>query len=284
MLTPWEFLMDLTNPALAFLPRALFATVMAAIVCGVVGAHVVLRGMAFVGDAVAHAVFPGIAVAFLLGGSLLIGGLVAGVVTAVLIALFAQNRRVSEQNVIGVLLTSTFAAGIVIISKAPGYTGSLTSFLFGSISGIPVSDTYVIAAATVIIVGLIVGLGPQLVAVAFERETARAMGLPVFLLDLVLYILVTIAVVVSVRTVGNVLVLALLITPPATARLLTEKLSTMMAVSALLGALSAVIGLYLSWSLDLPAGGTIVVVATAGFLLAWLFAPRHGWLIRRSAS
>lgn len=281
MLTPWEFLLDLTNPLLAFLPRAMLVSVLAAIVCGVVGAHVVLRGMAFVGDAVSHAVFPGLAVAFLMGGSLLLGGLVAGVITAVLVTVFTQNRRVGEQSVVGVLFTAAFAAGIVIISKAPGYSGSLTSFLFGSISGVPMSDVYVVAGAAALIVGAVVALGPQLVAVSFERETARAMGLPIFALDLALYLLVTLSVVVSIRTIGNILVLALLVTPAATARLVTERLAPMMFASAGFGALAAVLGIYLSWSLDLPAGGTIVLVSSALFLIAWVFAPRHGVLASR---
>ncbi|MBW3085276.1 Manganese transport system membrane protein MntB [Austwickia sp. TVS 96-490-7B] len=277
MLTPWEFLTDLTNPLLAFLPRALLVSVLAAVVCGVVGTHVVLRGMAFVGDAVSHAVFPGLAVAFLTGGSLLLGGLIAGVATAVLVTVFSQNRRVSEQSVVGVFFTAAFALGIVIISKAPGYSGSLTSFLFGSISGVPATDVYVVAGATVLIVGAVLAIGPQLVAVSFERETARALGLPVFLLDLALYLLVTFSVVISIRTIGNILVLALLVTPAATARLLTERLAPMMLASAGFGAGAAVLGIYLSWSLDLPAGGTIVLVSSALFFVAWVGAPRHGW-------
>lgn len=281
MLTPWEFIVDLTNPLLAFLPRALAVSVLCAVVCAVVGNHVVLRGMAFLGDAVAHSVFPGIAVAFLMGGSLLLGGLIAGLVTAVLIAVLAQFPRVSEQNIIGLLMTSTFAAGIVIISKAPGYTGSLTSFLFGSIAGVSSNDVLIAAVAAAVIVAIVVTLNPYFMAVAFERETARANGLPVFLLDLTLYLLVTTAVVLSVRSIGNILVLALLVTPPATARLLTERVAPMMLVSAGMGAGAAIVGLYLSWALDLPAGGTIVLVSGLEFLLAWLFAPRHGVITPR---
>ncbi|MCI5825350.1 MAG: anchored repeat-type ABC transporter permease subunit [Arcanobacterium sp.] len=281
MLTPWEFIIDLTNPLLSFLPRALIVAMLCATVCAIVGNHVVLRGMAFLGDAVAHSVFPGIAVAFLTGGSLLLGGLVAGLITAVLIAVLAQFPRVSEQSIIGFLMTAAFAAGIVIISKAPGYTGSLTSFLFGSIAGVSESDVLVAGVATLVIVALVIVLNPYFMAVAFERETARANGIPVFLLDLTLYVLVTTAVVLSVRSIGNILVLALLVTPAATARLLTERVAPMMVVSASLGAGAALIGLYLSWALDLPAGGTIVLVSGIGFLLAWLFAPRHGVITPR---
>ena len=135
-LSPYDFFRDLTNPALAFLPRALLIAVVAALVCGSVGVHVVLRGMAFIGDAVAHSVFPGLAIAFVCGGSLVLGGALAGVVTAVLVALLAQNRRLKEDSVIGVLFVGAFALGVAIIARAPGYAGSLQDFLFGSITGI----------------------------------------------------------------------------------------------------------------------------------------------------
>ena len=123
-------------------------------------------------------------------------------------------------------------------------------------------------------------LHKELVAVTLDLETARATGLPVFALDLVLYVMVAIAIVISIQTIGNILVLALLITPAVAARMLTDRLGRMMLLAPLIGACSALVGLYLSWSLDLPAGGTIVLVATAVFLLAWVLAPRHGLLVR----
>ncbi|MCO1594048.1 anchored repeat-type ABC transporter permease subunit [Micromonospora sp. RHAY321] len=276
-----EFLTDLLNPDLAFLPKALAIAVMSSIVCGVVGCYVVLRGMAFIGDAVAHAVFPGIAVAFVLQGSLVLGGAVAGVATALLIAIFSQNRRVKEDSIIGVFLVGAFALGIVIISQAPGYAGSLQQFLFGSITGIPDRDLYVVGGAGLVILGLVLALHKEFVAVCLDREMSRAMGLSVFWLDIVLYVLVTLAVVISLQTIGNILVLALLITPAAAARLLTDRLGVMMLLAPLIGGVSATVGLYLSWSYDTPVGGTIVLVATAVFLAAWLFAPRHGLLTRR---
>lgn len=276
-----DFLTDLFNPNLAFLPKALAIAVMSSIVCGVVGCYVVLRGMAFIGDAVAHAVFPGIAVAFVLQGSLVLGGAVAGVATALLIAIFSQNRRVKEDSIIGVFLVGAFALGIVIISQAPGYAGSLQQFLFGSITGIPDRDLYVVGGAGLVILGLVLALHKEFVAVCLDREMSRSMGLPVFWLDIVLYVLVTLAVVLSLQTIGNILVLALLITPAAAARLLTDRLGVMMLLAPVIGGSAAVIGLYLSWSYDTPVGGTIVLIATAVFLAAWLLAPRHGLLAKR---
>ncbi|MFV0432863.1 MAG: anchored repeat-type ABC transporter permease subunit [Leucobacter sp.] len=281
MLSPVDFIQDLLNPDLRFLPKALIVSMMSSVVCGVIGTYVVLRGMAFIGDAVAHAVFPGLAVAFVVQGNLVLGGGIAGVLTAILVAVFSQNRRVKEDSVIGVFFVAAFALGIVIISAAPGYSGSLQQFLFGSITGIPDEDVHTVAIAGLVLLLVVFLLHKEFVAVTLDREMARSTGLPVFALDLVLYVMVAVAIVISIQTIGNILVLALLITPAAAARLLTDRLGVMMLVSPLIGAASALVGLYVSWSFDLPAGGTIVLVATAVFLLAWLFAPRHGLLARR---
>ncbi len=273
-MSPLDFLTDLLNPDLAFLPKALAVAVMSSIVCGIVGCFVVLRGMAFIGDAVAHAVFPGLAVAFVVSGNLVLGGTIAGVLTAVLVAIFSQNRRLKEDSVIGVFFVGSFALGIVIISQAPGYAGSLQQFLFGSITGIPDSDLWVVAGTSLLVLATLFALHKELVTVSLDRESARAMGVPVFRIDLVLYVLVTLAVVISVQTIGNVLVLALLITPAATARLLTDRLGMMMLLSPLIGASAALVGLYISWSWVLPTGGTVVLVLTVAFLLAWFLSPR----------
>src|SRR5690242_4878917 len=267
-MSPLEFARDLLNPDLGFLWKALLIAVMSSVICGVVGCYVVLRGMAFIGDAVAHAVFPGLAVAFVIGGNLILGGIAAGVLTAVLVAVFSQNRRLKEDSVIGVFFVAAFALGIVIISRAPGYAGSLQDFLFGSITGIPDEDLYVVAGTGLAILAALLALHKELVTISLDRETARAMGLRVFWLDLALYVLVTLAVVISVQTIGNILVLALLITPAATARLLTDRLGVMMVLSPLIGGLSALVGLYVSWSWDYPTGGTIVLVLTVAFLAA----------------
>lgn len=287
-MSPVDFVVDLLNPDLAFLPKALAVAVMSSIVCGVVGTYVVLRGMAFIGDAVAHAVFPGLAVAFVVSGNLVLGGTIAGVLTAVLVAVFAQNRRLKEDSIIGVFFVAAFALGIVVISQAPGYAGSLQQFLFGSLAGIPDEDLPVIAGMSIVVLVAVLLLNKEFVTVSLDRESARALGLRVFWLDLVLYVLVTLAVVISVQTIGNILVLALLVTPAATARLLTDRLGVMMLLAPAIGAASALVGLYVSWSWALPTGGTIVLVLTAVFLAAWTFSPRQGVLgrlaLRRRAS
>ncbi|AZA10613.1 anchored repeat-type ABC transporter permease subunit [Corynebacterium gerontici] len=273
MISPIAFLSDLSNPALAFLPKALIVAMLSAALCGLVGSHMVLRGMAFAGDAIAHAVFPGLAVAFVLGGSLLLGGLIGGIAVAVLVALFSQRRELKDDALIGVFFAAAFAIGLVVLSKTPAYAGSLQSFLSGSITGVNNSDIAITAGASIFILGVLTLLHSRLALSSIDRELAQAAGIPVLLLDIVLYIAVAIAVVVAVHTVGNILVLALLVTPAATARLLSTRLVPMMITSVLLGASASLIGVYLAWSLDVPAGAAIVLSSTALFFLAWFVQP-----------
>ena len=277
MLSIIDFFRDLTNPALAFLPRAILVTCVAACVCAVVGCHVVLRGMSFIGDAVAHSVFPGLAIAIVCSGSLVLGGTLAGVGTAVLVALLSQNRRLKEDSIIGVLFVGAVGLGLVIISWAPGYAGSLQDFLFGSLTGIPASEVPFVLLASALIVGVFAFFHKEVVAVSLDRESARVAGLPVMALDLLVYISVAGAVVISVQIIGNILVRALLITPAASARLLTNSLGAMIASALVIGVLSSLCGIYLSWSLDLPAGASIVCVVTLVFIAAWVY---RSWRVR----
>ena len=265
MITPIDFLADLFNPSLAFLPRALAAVLLASVVTGVVGCHVLMRGMVFIGDAVAHSVFPGLAVAFVLGGNLMVGGLTAGVVTAIL----SQNQRLREDSVIGIFFAASFALGIVIISLAPGYSGSVQDFLFGSIVGVSNEDITQAAIMGAVILLVLWLFHRQIVTVSLDRESARAMGLPVLALDIVLYVLVTISVVLGLQTLGNVLVLALLVIPASAARLACRRLGSMMVFSPVFGGICSIVGLYLSWAFNLPTGGTIVLSMVAAFVLVW---------------
>ena len=270
MITPFEFIQDLLNPNLAFLARALAAVVLASLITGLVGCHVVMRGMVFIGDAVAHSVFPGLAIAFVLGGSLIVGGLVAGVITAILVAIFSQNQKLKEDSVIGIFFAGSFALGITIISLAPGYSGSVQDFLFGSIVGISnadVAQAAVIAAVLALVLGL---FHKEIVAVSLDKESAKAAGLPVLALDILLYVVVTVSVVISLQTLGNVLVLALLVVPAASARLFCSTLGRMMVFAPVFGVVTSTVGLYLSWAFNLPTGGVIVLTMIAGFLLTWL--------------
>lgn len=268
MITPFEFIQDLFNPNLAFLARALAAVVIASVVTGIVGCHVVMRGMVFIGDAVAHSVFPGLAIAFVMGGSLALGGLIAGVITAVMVAFFSQNQKLKEDSVIGIFFAGSFALGITLISLAPGYSGSVQDFLFGSIVGVSGSDVAQSAGIAVVLI-LILGIfHKELVTVSLDKESARAAGLPVLALDVLLYVVVTVSVVISLQTLGNVLVLALVVIPAASARLICGTLGRMMVFAPIFGVLTSATGLYFSWAFNLPTGGVIVLTMIAGFLVS----------------
>lgn len=249
---------------------------MSSVVCGVVGVHVVLRGLSFVGDALSHAVFPGVAIAFALQGSILLGGAVAGVVVALLIAAFSQNRRLREDSIIGIFFAAAFALGLVIMSRIPGYTGSLESFLFGSLSGVTNTDIIVVAASGFFILALLALLHPYIVLVSIDRDHARALGIKSALIDLVLYLAIAATVVISVQSIGNILILALLIAPAASARMLTDRVVSMMIIGPILGSIAAFLGVWASWEWNLPTGAAIVLCSSIIFVLVWIFAPRRG--------
>ncbi|WP_046506884.1 anchored repeat-type ABC transporter permease subunit [Streptomyces odonnellii] len=271
LLEPWQ---------LPFMQRAFAVAAVVGLVCGVVGVFVVLRGMAFIGDAVAHSAFPGVALAYAFNGSLLLGGAAAGITTAVLIAVVSQNRRLKEDTVIGVFFAFAFGLGIVLVSTRDSWTTDLSSFLFGQVLAVSSGDVWTVAGIGAVLVALVLALRKELVAVSLDRETARAAGLPVLRLDLTLYVVVTATIVMSLEAVGNILVLALLITPAATARMLTERLWAMTLLASAIGCAGSVAGLYVSYAYDLAAGGSVVVVLTGVFAIVWCLAPRHGPLVR----
>jgi manganese/iron transport system permease protein len=261
-----------------FMRRALIEVVLMGVVTGAIGSYIVLRGLSFIGDALSHAIFPGIVLAFLLGQSIFVGALIFGIVTSAAIAVVASNRRVKEDSAIGVLFAGSFALGVVLISSSKNFTRDLASFLFGNVLGVTTNDIWLSAIVGGLVLLLIVLFYKELLITSFDRMAAQAMGLPVFWLDLLLLVLISLTIVVSLRAVGNILVVAMLVTPAASARLLTDRLPVMMVLSSTIGALSGVIGLFVSYHNDVAAGGTIVLVATAVFCLVWVFAPDHGFV------
>lgn len=264
-----------------FMRRALVEVILMGAVTGAIGAFIVLRGLSFIGDALSHAIFPGIVIAFLLDQSIFAGALIFGVATSVAIAVVATNRRVKEDSAIGVLFAGTFALGVVLISSSDNFTRDLASFLFGNVLGVTMNDIWLSAIAGAIVILLIVAFYKELLITSFDRIAAQAMGLPVFWLDLLLLVMISLTIVVSLRAVGNILVVAMLVTPAAAARLLTDRMPVMIALSAAIGVVSGVAGLFISYHQDVAAGGTIVLVATALFGLAWLFAPGSGVVASR---
>jgi manganese/iron transport system permease protein len=259
-----------------FMWRALLETLLMGAVTGTIGTYVVLRGLSFIGDALSHAIFPGIVIAFLLGQSILGGALAFGIVTSASIVLLATNRRVKEDTAIGVLFAGMFALGVVLISTSRNFTRDLVSFLFGNVLGVTTTDIWASAVVGAVVLTLIGLFYRELQLTAFDRIGARAMGLPVFWLDLLLLVLISLTIVVSLSAVGNILVVAMLVTPAATARLLMDRMPVMLSLSAGLGAVSGVLGLLISFHANVAAGGTIVLVATGLFGTVWLCAPKHG--------
>ena len=266
-----------------FMRLALLEVVIVGSVAGFLGTYVVTRGMAFVSEAVTHAVFPGIVIAFLADVSLVIGGAAFGLLTALAISSLSLTRRIREDTAIGVVFAAFFALGVVLISTTEGYTRDLTNILFGDILAVTMTDIYLSAGVGGFALAAGIGLRRALLLSSFDREMAQSLGLPVFWLDTVLLLLVTMTIVISLRAVGNILVLALFVTPAATARLLVDDVGKMMPLGAVLGATAGVVGLYVSWHTDLAAGGTIVLTATAFFVTALLINVVRGRRLRKAA-
>lgn len=265
----------LTDPAFI---RALIDVVVVAMIAGVIGTFIVLRGVGFLGDAIAHAIFPGVVTAFLIGANLLAGALVAGLFTAALMGGLTANARVRDNTAIGVIFTAAFALGVVILSHHEINADELEGILFGDPLSARTSDVAMTIGVGGVVLAAIFALRRLFVMAAFDPNGARAMGLPVVALDVAMLALTAVTVVIAFKAVGNILVIALMITPAATARLFTDRLAPTGALAALLGALAGVAGVYLGYRTGVSAGGTIVLISTVAFFIAWLAAPRHGVL------
>ncbi|HMM40290.1 MAG TPA: metal ABC transporter permease [Thermomicrobiales bacterium] len=266
---------------LIFMQHAFLAIVIVGLVCGVVGTFVVLRGMAFVGDAFAHAVFPGIVIAFLLGSSIFVGALVAAVVVSLGIGVLSQSERLHEDTAIGVMFAGAFALGIALISSTSSYSRDLTSFLLGNILGVGRNDLLLTAGIAAVVLGALVVFRREMVLITFDRTLAASLGVHLWRYDQLFLILLALAIVTALQTVGNILVLAMLITPAATARLVADRLPAMLALSAGIGVLSGISGLYLSYYWNVASGAAIVLVATGVFFVVWtvvqLQQPYRRW-------
>jgi manganese/iron transport system permease protein len=267
----------------AFMQHAFAAIVLVGVICGVTGTFVTLRGLAFMGDALAHAIFPGVVIAYVLGGTILIGALVAAVVVSLGIGVVGQSGRLTNDTAIGVFFAGAFALGIALISAQRTYARDLTGFLLGSILGVSRSDLLLTALVGAGVLLTMLLFRRELVIVAFDRTFAQAAGLNLWAWDQLFLVLLSLAIVVSLQTVGNVLVLAMLVTPAATARMLTDRLRTTALLAALIGAGSGVAGLYLSYHAAIASGASVVLVATGVFGVAFLFAPRTGLVTARVA-
>jgi ABC-type Mn2+/Zn2+ transport system permease subunit len=264
----------------AFMQRGMLVAVLVGVACAVVGCYVVLRSMAFIGDAMAHSILPGVAVAYLVKGNLLVGALVAAVAVAFGIGFFSRQGRLKEDSAIGILFAAAFSLGVILISSIRTYAVDLSHILFGNVLGVSNTDLVLTAGLVLVVMAVVFLLYKELLVVSFDPVLAATLRLPAERLRTVLLVLLALTVVVSLQSVGIGLVTAMLVTPGATAYLLTRRLPRMMALSAVFGALSGVIGLYASYYLDVVSGAAIVLTATAFFLLAFLFAPHKGMVVK----
>jgi len=266
LVAPFEF---------GFMQRAFVGGVLVGAICALVGTYVVLRGLAFVGDALAHAAFPGVVIAYLLKGNIYLGATIFALATALAIGLVSRRGRVSYDTAIGILFAGAFALGVLLMSTIRGYTVDLFSFLFGNVLGISQRDLLWVGILGAIVVVTIILLYKELLLLSFDPVTAEAMGYPVQALNYLLLGLIALTIVISIQAVGIILVVALLVTPSATAYLLTERFFRMMILGVVLAALAAVIGLYLSYYLNVASGAAIVLVSTCLFFL--VLASRRLW-------
>jgi ABC-type Mn2+/Zn2+ transport system permease subunit len=269
-----------------FMIRGLVAVVMVGIVCATVGTYVVLRGMAFFGDALAHAILPGVAVGYLVSGGargpVFWWGLGTAVLTAIGIGAVGKGAQVKQDAAIGIIFAGMFALGIALISTVRSYAVDLAHFLFGDVLGVSQGDLWLTGILGGVVLLTILVLYKEFLVLSFDPVLAVTLRLPSTLLHYLLLVLIAIAIVVSLQTVGVALMVAMLVTPAATAYLLTHRLSIMMALAALVGALSGIVGLYLSYYVSVASGAAIVLVCTAFFLLALLLAPKRGLVWARA--
>ena len=267
-----------------FMVRGMAAAVIVGIVCALVGSYVILRGMAFFGDALAHAILPGVAIGYLISGaasaSLFWWGLVTAILTAVGIGAISKGAQLKEDTAIGIVFAGMFALGIALISTMRSYTVDLVHLLFGNVLGVTTASLLLTAVFGGLVVLIIVAFYKEFLVISFDPVLAETLRLPTEALRYLLLMLIAVTIVVSLQTVGVALMLAMLVTPAATAYLLTRRLPTMMAVAAFIGAISGVVGLYLSYYISIASGAAIVLVCTGIFLVVALFAPSRGWVWR----
>lgn len=269
----------------AFMLRGLAAAVIVGAVCAILGAYVVLRGMAFFGDALAHAILPGVAVGYLVGGGarepLFWWAAGTAVVSSLGIGAISRTARIKEDTAIGIIFAGMFALGIALISTARSYSVDLTHFLFGDVLGVRTSDLLLTGGFALVIVLLVAAFYKEFLVLSFDPVLAATLRLPARLLEGLLIVLIALTIVVSLQTVGVALMVAMLVTPAATAYLLTRRLPVMMALGALIASFSGVVGLYLSYYFNIASGAAIVLTATAIFGLVWVSTTLQRKLTRQ---
>ena len=267
-----------------FIQRALIASITIGISCGLIGTYIMLRRMSLIGDALAHAVLPGVVVSFMVAGkseiALFIGAVVSGIVTVLLIGFVNRNSKIKEDTSIGIIFTGAFALGILLVSQLKQVHIDLSSYLFGDVLGVSTGDITLSLIIMVVIILCILLFYKQLLLTSFDPTMALTIGISTTLVHYMLMTLLSMSIVAGLQSVGVILIIAMLITPPATAYLLSNNLKKILFLSPMFGTISAVAGLYLSYHFNFASGASIVLVAVALFLLAFLFSPKEGVVTR----
>lgn len=264
-----------------FMVRALLASLMVGVICSTLGVYVILQGMAFFGDALSHAILPGIVLAYLLEWPLAIGALIFGVLTSLGIGALSQRGEVREDTAIGIIFAGSFALGVAMLSTVGGYAVDLAHILFGDVLAVATSDLWIMLTLSVAILLIVVLFYKELLVMTFDPVLATVLRLPTTFFRYLLLIMVALTIVIALQTVGIALVLAMLVTPAATAQLLTRRMHVMMMVAAICGMTANLIGLYLSYYVNIASGPAMVLVATFLFGLVFFFAPERGLITQR---
>jgi len=268
-----------------FMQRSLVIAILVGIVCAIVGSYLMVQRLALLGDAISHSVLPGLAIAFILGANIFIGAFIAGVLSTVIIAWIKARSTIKEDAAMGIVFSAFFALGITLITIVQKDNKiDLNHFLFGNILGVTAADAIDTALIVALVLLVVVFFYKELLFYTFDPLGAQATGLPVNLLNFGLMVLIALTIVASLKAVGVVLVLSLLITPASTAYLLVTRLHQVMILGAIIGVISSISGMYLSYFYNLPSGPAIVLVASGLFVLSLLFSPTQGILTQPRTS
>lgn len=267
-----------------FIHRALIASIITGISCGLIGAFIMLRRMSLLGDALAHAVLPGVVIGFMIAGkgqvAIFIGAVISGFITVVLISYINRNSKIKEDTSIGVIFTGAFALGILLVSQLKQVHIDLSSYLFGDVLGVSTDDIILSSIIMFAIIISVILFYKQLLITSFDPTLAMSIGISTAAVHYFLMSLLSMTIVTSLQSVGIVLLVAMLITPPATAYLLTDRMKPLLFLSAGLGTLSGVTGLFLSYYFNFSSGASMVLVSVTFFALAFFFSPKEGVLTR----
>ncbi|NLW15170.1 MAG: metal ABC transporter permease [Erysipelothrix sp.] len=273
-----SFISDLLT--YGFLQKAMVTAIVVGIIAGVIGCFIILKGMALMGDAISHAILPGVALSYIFGINYFIGAVATGLLVTYLINQVSYKTKLKNDVSVGVIFSAFFALGILLLLKAQTAV-DLTQILFGNVLTIKDTDMYITFGVGIVVLILIIIFYKEFLITSFDPEMAKVYGINVNLFNSLLMVLLTLVTVASLQTVGVILVVSMLVTPAATAYLLTEKMKVMLVLSAIFGGVSSIIGLYLSFKYNLSSGAIIVLVSFGFFVLAYLFSPQQGILMRK---